>query len=172
MFFFGGEALAEFEDCKIFYDSFSFLMTARYPFDFCFEFKKKDDSIIPAALQRHVDAFVATGQEIVASGTEVTMLEDGVARKEAKKFRKANADSMCIPFWLGFFINMAQLFIYTIVVANVFRNDPPPNADTWLRLAQVRDVLPEINFAVDGPLICRTNQFSPPFFISRFLLFS
>mmetsp|Transcript_25801 Transcript_25801/g.39581 ORF Transcript_25801/g.39581 Transcript_25801/m.39581 type:complete len:788 (+) Transcript_25801:155-2518(+) len=141
MFFFGGEALAEFEDCKIFHDSFSFLMTARYPFDSCCEFRKKDDGIVPRALQKHVDAIVASGQEIVASGTEVTMLEDGVARKEAKKFRKANEDFMCLPFWIGFFINMSQIFIYTIVVANVFRNEPPPNADTWLRLAQIFAVL-------------------------------
>jgi hypothetical protein len=138
MFFFGGEALAEFENCKLFYDSFSFLMTARYPFDFCFEYKKEEEEGIIPALQKHMDAIVASGQEIVASGTEVTMMEDGGTRAEAKKFQKANSDYVCLPFWIGFFINLSQLFIYTIVVANVFRNDPPPNADTWLRLAQVR----------------------------------
>ena len=49
-----------------------------------------------------------------------------------------NPDAYCLPFWLGFFVIVSQLFIYAIVLANVLRDPVPPNADLVLRLAQVR----------------------------------
>ena len=42
-----------------------------------------------------------------------------------------------LPFWLATFVVVSQLFIYGIVNASILRDELPPNADQFLRLAQV-----------------------------------
>jgi hypothetical protein len=96
-------------------------MTGTYPLDFCWETKKNKKE------EEFIDEDGVEEMEASAVPSTVKML-----------LEKVDPDAWCLPFWAGFFVLGSQLFIYTLVIANVFfRNTIPPNADTWLRLAQV-----------------------------------
>jgi hypothetical protein len=92
-------------------------MTATYPLEYC---------CAPKKTKEKDEARVEAGMEESSPSSDRNALES------------VDPDAWYIPFWTGSFVLCSQLFIYTVVIANVFfRNQLPPNADTWLRLAQV-----------------------------------
>ena len=94
-------------------------MTAKYPLEDCLcnRKKKKTDS----------NEFEEEREDMSVQS----------AITDDKTQQKVDPDQLCLPFWLATFVITSQLFIYTIVIANVFQSKLPPNADIWLRMAQV-----------------------------------
>ena len=105
----------EDDEEELFDDTFTFLMTAKYPLEECLCSKKKEADPNPAdETNMEFEFFTST-----------------------MKFQQTDPDRLCLPFWLGFFVIVSQLFIYTIVIGRLFQSPIPPNADAWLRMAQV-----------------------------------
>ena len=117
-------------------DTFTFLMTAKYPFENLLCSKK---------MKSHLDVSESNaagsggyGFEEEEQEEELTMFD--MSHKKAKgtaATEGVNPDSLYLPFWVGWFVIISQLFIYAIVISNVFRDPVPPDADVVLRMAQI-----------------------------------
>ena len=157
-----------FEESKLLTDTFTFLMTARYPFENCctrqsqsgiqkstFQLPKlrrrkeqqvekledDDDDENDVSKENNVNEMIEEDEQELYTAPKRTKLE-----RASSRLRKADSDYLCLPFWVATFVNASQLLIYGIVIASVAFDGGafsglPPNADQTLRLAQVRILL-------------------------------
>ena len=127
------------EEAELFTDTFSFLMTGRYP---CEKLTKKNDNN-PMSTGTSNTAF-SVEDEACGGGAEVELtsmaLEPTTAvraiSKNERKLSKVDPDWICFPFVTGFFVLSLQIFIYLIVLIATIDDGAPPPADTLLRMAQ------------------------------------
>ena len=123
------------EDCELYADTYTFLMTAKYPFQgwYCDTNNKEQED----------------GENRAAGNGTLLAAENNINEEEidattttfaSTKLDMAEPDKHYLPFIAGSFVNFGQLFIYSVVLASIFfRGDLPSGADRLLRLAQVGD---------------------------------
>jgi hypothetical protein len=89
-------------------------MTGTYPFESCCQPKngRKGNAQEEECIEEVKIGTMET-QEMTETKTKTStvnsMLDD------------VDPDYGCLPFWTGFFVISSQLFIYTVVIANVFQ---------------------------------------------------
>ena len=131
-------------------DTYSVLMVCRYPFlDFA-DVSKRAIQNVSSSLKARTESFGTRHKKEelkIPAGVVETLSDDNAEgddkrnhQQQPQKQRKAwsYADVLYFPFWLGVFVILCQIFAYTIVITNTFQDEPPPNVDRTLRLAQVR----------------------------------
>ena len=133
----------EVEEYELLDDTFTFLMTGNYPFEQCLcakqmksqlgnpEQEEEDPQKNQDHLKNEYEMDERTGDFVLSKKSS------NQNHKSTMTIKARNPDKYNLPFWVGSFVIFSQIFIYTIVIANVFNQELPPNADTWLRLAQV-----------------------------------
>ena len=64
-----------------------------------------------------------------------------VVNQNEQKLKTVDEDRMYLPFWLGWFILVLQMFIYVVVfIANFQKGEPSPS-DLLMGLAQVHTLM-------------------------------
>ena len=109
-------------------------MTATYPLEsiFCSERERNKARVEESLEEEETEmALHDTSKPLEQS------LKDSTTTNNNNEGKRPDPDKLYLPFWVGSFVIASQLFIYCVVIFNVFRGDIPPNADLVLRLAEV-----------------------------------
>ena len=121
-------------------------MTAKYPFEECWKERvlgrnQDDDDLLPEEIEENLTK-TSTTNSSSKQPPKMKVTKSMKAKFTSQKlFMETDPDKYCLPFWVGTFVIISQLFIYTIVMGRLFQSRIPPNADPWLRMAQIFAVI-------------------------------